>query len=444
MKRLLFLLVICEFHLFSFGQTDIDGIPAKIKQEYVIFDLAKLDKEMATLSNFKNVLTSVESWYKKKKELKGDIGASISERLNRNKEEERLMSQNAITIINFDEELTHSILQGEGDDYQKRYNKLVEKTQKGKVTPELGQIIKANLTNVSQKYAQLKNFSNAYRNQLSKRQSWADFDHLFNNKSIVLNNMKEYISTEIVEEDNPIYLEAIRKKKENEMLSSLPHHKYSGKYGNGIAEYYYKETAEGERIFDGKWIYKDHLGSTNYFTSEGQYKNDVRCGKWVWTFTSKGKVYFTQILNFDENGYLHGEVSTFNPNAKGQNYKVKFNHGRIVGKYTDIWDSQHSEHLSIEFNNDGQVIGTAISKGENTPLILYETYENGKLVSIRSTNYQTGKTIKPQVEDRFDNSYIRGSFRSLVKRKVLDIQATWLNVENISPQRNSPELTIYE
>lgn len=442
MKKLLISFIICGFHLVSFGQIEIDGIPAKIKQEYVMFDFTKFDEDIANLSKFKKSLIYLESWYKKKQGLKGDLGARISERLNRDKDEERVMTQYAVVIINFDEELTHSILQGEGVDYQNKYKKLVEKTKKGKVTPELGQIINANLTKISNKYAILKDIDGAYRNKLRNRQTSADFNSLFNSSKI-LNYVKEYISTEVVEEDNPVYTETQRKKKEKEVLASLPHHKYSGKYGNGIAEYFYKETPEGERIFDGKWIYRDHLAD-HIFTSEGQYKNDIRCGKWTWTFTYKGKKYFSQILNFDENGYLHGEVSTYNPNAKGQNYKIYFNHGRIIGKYTDVWDDKYNELISIEINNVGHVVGTAVCKQQDRPYILYETYENGKLVSARSTNYQTGKTIKVPIDDRFDSSSTRSSFKILVERRVINIQATWLNLENISPQRKSPELMVYE
>ena len=109
-----------------------------------------------------------------------------------------------------------------------------------------------------------------------------------------------------------------------------------------------------------------------------------------------------------------------------------------------MWDDKYNELISIEINNVGHVVGTAVCKQQDRPYILYETYENGKLVSARSTNYQTGKTIKVPIDDRFDSSSTRSSFKILVERRVINIQATWLNLENISPQRKSPELMVYE
>ena len=57
MNKLLISFIICGFHLVSFGQIEIDGIPAKIKQEYVMFDFTKFDEDIANLSKFKKSLT---------------------------------------------------------------------------------------------------------------------------------------------------------------------------------------------------------------------------------------------------------------------------------------------------------------------------------------------------------------------------------------------------
>ncbi len=437
MKKLLIYLLICGFHLASFGQTDIYGIPAKIKQEYVVFDLTKFDEEIANLSKFKKSLTYLESWYKKKQNLKGDLGARISERLNRDKEEERVMTQYAIAIINFDEEITHSILQAEGVDYQNKYNKLVEKTQKGKVTPELGQIINANLSKVSNKYTILKDINGTYRNNLCNRQTSVDFYSLFNN-SKTLDYVKEFISTEIVEEDNPEYLEAQRKKKEKEVLSSLPRRKYSGKFDDGYAEYSYKETPEGERVYDGRYFYKEALGGNDYIiTSEGQYKNDIRTGRWVWTYKYRGKIASVQIFNFDEGGYLHGEISSSDYDYKDLNYKLHFDHGHIVGKYANIWDDRDRGFINIDFNNDGKVIGTATYKRIDPPYMYYETFENGKCISSRTTNYQTGDKTQGRID-------IKDCFIGVVIKNVLKPHATWLKERNMSPQRKGPQIAIYK
>lgn len=437
MKKLLILLFICGSHLVSFGQKEIDGIPAKVKREYVLFNFTKFDEEIANLSKFKKSLTSLESWYKKKQDLKGNLGARISEKLNRDKEEELVMTQYAVVIINFDKEITHSILQGEGADYQNKYNKLVEKTQKGKVTPELGQIINANLKNVSNKYTLLKEFNVSYRNKLRNKQTSADFNSLFNN-SKAFNYVKEYISTEVVEEDNPVYIEAQRKKKEKEVLTSLPHLKYSGKFDDGYAEYSYKETPEGERVYDGRYFYKETLGGNDYIiTSEGQYKNDIRIGRWVWTYKYRGKIASVQIFNFDENGYLHGEISSSDYDSKVLNYKIHFNHGHIIGKYTNIWDDRDRGFLNINFNNDGKVIGTATYKKQDPPYMYYETFEDGECVSSHTTNYQTGDKIQRGID-------IKNCFIGVVVRNVLKPQATWLKERNMSPQRKGPQIAIYK
>lgn len=437
MKKLVFLFIFCGFHLAFWGQTYISGIPAKIKQEYVVFDFARFDEDIAILSEFKKNLTYLESWYKKKQGLKGDIGARISERLNRDKEEERVMTQYAVSIIDFDEEITHSILQGEGDDYQNKYIKLIEKTRKGKVTPELGLIINANLTNVSNNYAILKDIDGAYRNKLMNRQTSADFNSLFNN-SKTLDYVKEYISMEVVEEDNPVYMEAQKMKKERETLVSLPHRKYSGKFDDGYAEYSYKETPEGERIYDGKYYYKETMGGNDYIiTSEGQYKNDIRIGRWVWTYKYRGKLASVQIFNFDEDGYLHGEISSSDYDYKVLNYKIHFDHGHIVGKYANIWDDRDRGYINIDFNNDGKVIGTATYKMKDPPYMYYETFENGECKSSRTTNYQTGDKIQGYID-------IKDCFIGVVIRNVLKPHATWLKEKNMSPQRKGPEIAIYK
>lgn len=442
MKKLLLLFVISCFYIVSFGQTNLDEIPSKIIVEYVSFDFNKFDDEISNLSKFENSLRKINSWYDKKQGMKGDIGASINDRLNRNKEEEDVMIKFALAIIKFDEDLTHSVLQGDGDDYQKKLNKLIEKTQKGKVTPELGQIIKITKTNISNRLSSLKYIDKTYRKRIKNKQSRADFNAIFNRTSESSTDfLKDYIVYETVEEDNPLYLEAMEKKKEAEALAASPHKKYSGKFGDGSAEYSYKETLDGERIFDGKYFYKETLGGDDYIiTSEGQYKNDIRTGKWVWTYKNKGpiKSVHTQILNFDENGYLHGEATSSDSRPKGFSCRIYFNHGRIVGKYTDIWDGEGKGHINIEFNNDSKVVGTATFKRKDAPYMHYETYdENGDLTSTRVVNYETG--------DKAQGIWnIKDSFIRFVTRNMLTPRAIWLKEKNMSPQRRSPELKVYE
>lgn len=440
MKKLVLVIAVLNLHLLSYGQTDLENIPPKLKVDYVVFDFQKFDDEIMNLTKFHNSLKSLNSWYERKQGLKGNVGASISDRLNRNKEEENVMIKFALAIINYDEGLTHSVLQGEGDDYQNKLNKLVEKTQKGKVTPELGQIINIIKTNVANELSKLSHINGTYRHKLKNRQTMAEYNRVFINSSNSSTDfLKDYIVIETVEEDNPKYVEALKKKKEKEVLANLPHHKYSGKFGDGYAEYSYKETSDGERVYDGKYFYKETLGGNDYvITSEGQYKDDVRSGKWVWTYKYNGSVKSveTQVFNFDENGYLHGEVSSSDSQYKELNYKIIFHHGHIIGKYTNIWDGQGCGYINIEFDDNGEVVGTATFKRKDAPFMHYETYENGKLASSRVVNYETG--------DKAQGSWgVNNSFYDVVKRKVLSPRATWLKISDMSPDRKGPKIAIY-
>lgn len=438
MKKLLSLFVFFIFHLVSFSQTNIDGIPPKIRQEYVLFDFNKFGDEIINLSKFDDSLSKLESWYKKKVALKGDVGASISDRLSRDKEQEKIMIQYALTIINFDKELTQSILQGDGVDYQNKLNRLIEKTQKGKVTPELGQIINVIKTAVSSTLLEMRNFNTLYREKFKDRIIMAEYNNVIANFSeSTINNMKKYIVTETVEEDNPVYLMALKKKQEKEVLASLPHHKYAGSFKQGYAEYTYKDSPEGERIYDGKWYYKEALGDNDYvITSEGQYKNDIRIGKWVWTYKNNGKLSAVQTFNFDENGYLHGTVTRTDYVYKKLNYTISFNHGHVIGKYTNIRDTQEQGLISIEFDNNGNAIGNAAFKLDSPPYMYYVTYNNGECVSSHTTNYQTGDKVQGFID-------IRQILYRLIMRDVLSPRAIWLYTNSLSPQRKSPEIGIY-
>ena len=142
------------------------------------------------------------------------------------------------------------------------------------------------------------------------------------------------------------------------------------------------------------------------------------------------------MFNFDENGYLHGEVSSTDSQYKKQNYKIIFNHGHIIGKYTNIWDEKDRGYINIEFDDNGEVVGTATYKRETRPFMHYETYENGKIVSSRVVNYETG--------DKAQGSWgIKESFYGVVNRLVLSPHATWLKKRNMSPDRKSPVIAIY-
>lgn len=440
MKKLSILLVLLNLHLLSFGQTDLGNIAPKLNVEYVVFDFQKFSDEIKNLTKFQDSLSSLNSWYEKKQRLKGNLGASLSDKLHRNKEEESVMIKFALAIINYDNKLTHSVLQGEGDDYQSRLDKLIEKTQKGKVTPELGQIIKMNSKNVANELLKSNQIFKTCLRKLKDKQTMAEFNSVLkNNPNIPEDSLKDYIVIETVEEDNPEYEEALKKKKEKEMLAVLPHQKYSGKFDDGYAEYSYKEMPDGERVYDGKYFYKEVLGGNDYvITSEGQYKDDVRIGKWVWTYKYNGSVKSvqTQVFNFDENGYLHGVVSSSDSQYKELNYKITFNHGHIIGKYTNIWDGQGGGYINIEFDDNSEVVGTATYKRKSAPYMHYETYENGKLASSRVVNYETG--------EKAQGSWgVKDSFYKVVNSIVLSPHTTWLKKRNMSPDRKGPEIAIY-
>ena len=433
MKNLL-LFVFVFISLSIYGQVELDGISQKIKKEYVFFNRNKLNGEIQNMLDYERSLTDLSSWYRAKVRMKGDIGASISAKLYGRNNNDKAMIQYAITIINYNQNITKSVL-GE-ENYQVKLNKLIEKTQKGKVTPELGQIITKSKETCNDRLQSLNELS---RNSsiIKDRQTREVFDNAIRNYSVEFRNkMKDYIVIETVEEDNPDYLEAIKRIKKAEELSSLPHQKYSGSYGqSGSAQYSYKETLDGERIYDGKWFYKNKLGNL-IFTSEGQYKNDIRVGKWVWSYKVNGmNTIYT--LNFDDEGYLHGEVTFSDPGESPQ--KVYFKHGRVIGKYTNFWDPLNGGYINIEFDQSSVIVGTATFKekfyvGRLTPMLYTATYENGKVKSLVARNYQTGDKINRG----FD---IEMAFLDVV---IFNGISTWPYMSEYSPDRKSPKIDIYE
>ena len=444
MKNLL-LFVFLSISLSIYGQVKLEGISQKIKKEYVIFDQKKFDEEINNLSEFSRSLSSLNSWYKNKERNKGNIGASISAKLYGDKDSEKSMIQYALTIINYNQKLTCSVL-GE-ENYQEKLNKLIEKTQKGKVTPELGQIIAKTEEKADTKLQCLSKLSRSIvtrKSKIKNRQTTEEFKEAIRSYDVELRNyIKEFISVETVEEDNPHYLEAMKQKKIADELASLPHQNYTGSYGtDGYAKYTYKEPEDGERIYDGKWFYKESGFLGTVFTSEGQYKKDIRVGKWIWTYTYKSdKIVRIFTLNFDENGFLHGEVSLSETGRNTQ--KVFFNHGKVVGKYTDFWDPQHGGYINIEFDQSSIVVGTATFKAKYypglnmTPALYTVTYENGKVVSRFAKNYQTGDKINWGID-------IRQSFIDAVYKTILNGDSNWPSIRYHSPDRKSPQIGIYK
>lgn len=422
MKKLL-LFVALLISMFSYGQTDIENIPEKVKKEYIIFDINKFENDYNNLDAFEMSLLVFKN--------------KIKDKIN-----EEGMKQYALEIINYDKIITHSILGEDEAEYQNALKELTEKTQNGEATPELEHIIMENYKKVQTKLSQLEIIKKSYGQELKQKRTEEDFLEIIKDcgeetKQI----LNEYISREILEEINPVYAEALQKKKRIEREALLPHLSYSGSYGtSGYAKYTYKEPEDGERIYDGKWYYKEGSGLFNItFTSEGQYKNDIRVGKWIWTYKSK-HVLNIYTLNFDENGYLHGEASF---SELGRNTKrVYFNHGRVVGKYTNFWDPQNSGYINIEFDQSSVVVGTATFKAKyvpNTymkPVLYTETYENGELKSRLAKNYQTGDKMNWGID-------IRKSFFDAVYKIVLNGTSHWPSIIDHSPDRKSPHIDIY-
>ncbi len=67
----------------------------------------------------------------------------------------------------------------------------------------------------------------------------------------------------------------------------------------------------------------------------------------------------------------------------------------------------------------------------------YETFENGKCISSRTTNYQTGDKTQGRID-------IKDCFIGVVIKNVLKPHATWLKERNMSPQRKGPQIAIYK
>lgn len=220
-------------------------------------------------------------------------------------------------------------------------------------------------------------------------------------------------------------------------LQSLPHKTYSGNFGynQGKATYTYIETDDGDRIYDGKWTYKDGMANVS-FTAEGQYKNDIRVGKWVWTYTitnKNDKEITTQTFNFDETGNLHGDVIYHNSKHAKLRYTIHYSHGVLIGKYTDMWDGLKIGTYNIEFDNDGKPVGTAVFKQANGPLTYYTKYENGEVTERFIRDHETGDKKSGGIDVRYN-------FMSYISEPILCPPATWLRSFHISPARKGPNI----
>ena len=220
-------------------------------------------------------------------------------------------------------------------------------------------------------------------------------------------------------------------------LQSLPHKTYTGNYGynQGKATYTYVETDDGDRIYDGKWSYKDGMANVT-FTAEGQYKNDIRFGKWVWIYTIKnkdGNEVTTQTFNFDETGNLHGDVIYHNSKHPKLRYTIHYNHGILVGKYTEMWDGYKIGTYNIEFDNKGMPVGTAVFKQTQGPLTYYTKYENGEVIERIIRDHETG-------DKKAGGTDVRSFFMDYISEPILCPPATWLRSFHISPARKGPNV----
>lgn len=155
---------------------------------------------------------------------------------------------------------------------------------------------------------------------------------------------------------------------------------YSGKYRFGdrdaTATYTYKETPEGERIFDGNF----RLETKGYFKTvfSGKFVNNKQDGTWKcirngdvpikWTITFKdgvmdGPLSFTEYYKKEiysqmkasaKNGYLDGDLSY---NCRGIRYNLTFCDGYLNGPFEYVKKNYDSEYIVKGIFDYGQPTG---------------------------------------------------------------------------------------
>ena len=133
------------------------------------------------------------------------------------------------------------------------------------------------------------------------------------------------------------------------VANAQEHQTYSGTFGKGdggTATYFYYESEDGQRVFEGKYTFKKTIkrsGENSIYTEDGQYKNDKLEGLWTFTFNisrSWEKVVGKVTANY-KNGLLDGPMHfsrkiTEDGKTKTDVYDFQFKEGYLTGKATNL------------------------------------------------------------------------------------------------------------
>lgn len=110
----------------------------------------------------------------------------------------------------------------------------------------------------------------------------------------------------------------------------------------GKAKYQYIDKGASGRVFDGKFEFYGDEHLARNFVVKGQFSNDIQVGRWTFSDDTH-----TVIINYDEQGRLHGEFSICSFNHRnsmylfgGQKFEGEVEHGvfkRIrYGNYYEV------------------------------------------------------------------------------------------------------------
>lgn len=190
---------------------------------------------------------------------------------------------------------------------------------------------------------------------------------------------------------------------------------YSGRYLKGEAKYQYYENENYERIFHGNFKYS--AKDIPLITVTGQFKNNLRDGKWKCKEVKFGEIK-TTILNY-VNGNIEGTVNieVVDSTEKGTKKVVEkcianFKNNRLVGKYyietsRDILGNTYTVNINLNENGLADSVSTIRFTEQGIPYIDVLKFQNGALVHELRRNLSDGEILinedNPPERGRYGN-----------------------------------------
>lgn len=175
----------------------------------------------------------------------------------------------------------------------------------------------------------------------------------------------------------------------------------TGTYKNGEKNGHWKTIAKTNGSSFLGWGVSDSniaaIVSGNSTIVEGDYVNDKREGEWTFYQTGTdiigGDMYYNSTANFSR-GYFTGDI-VVSAKAYGSEYSLK-------GQFAEITDKREEQDEKPVFylrpsNTIPYPSGTWVVKWTNSDgfqYMLNVTFEQGSIVSIKSTDFSTGEEIE--------------------------------------------------